>query len=129
MQGLDFLIRVNNHYFLQALDGSELSVTDTPSHAQHFGSYLEADSVCQRLRRRGHKQAIITDVEARVVTHEVLKALRAADSSVAPLPTTRAELDAITVAEYRCRYKSEPAFRQRADDLEQQPRVAAKTRR
>jgi hypothetical protein len=76
MQDLDFLVRVDNSYFLRGADGSQISVTDTPSHAQHFALYREADRWCQRLRRRGYPMAVVTDVEARVMTHEAIRSLR-----------------------------------------------------
>ena len=129
MQGQDFLVRVNNHYFMQSSDGRQIAVTDTPSHAQHFASYREADGWCQRLRRRGYPMAVVTDVEARVMTHEVIRSLRATEVSAESLPASREELDSMPTGEYRRRYQSEPSFRERADQLESQPRQAVKARR
>jgi hypothetical protein len=129
MQGSNFLVRVNNTYFLQSSDGREILVTDTPSHALHL-SYRDADGWCQRLRRRRYPQAIITDIAGNVMTYEAIKLALASQAEQVqdPLPTSREELDRIPAAQYRKRLQ-DPAFRARAAELEDQPRAGAKTRR
>jgi hypothetical protein len=114
-----FLVRVSDDRFLKGADGSCIDVTDTPSFAQHLG-YTAADQWCQRLRKRGFPHTVVTDRTGAVMTYERLKAeLRAAQTKAAdPLPTTRTELARIPAADVRRRYRSEPAFKQRYDELE-----------
>jgi hypothetical protein len=125
----EFLARVDNSRFLVDFDGCYVTSTDTPSNAKHL-AYAEADTWCQRLRKRGFPRAVITDIAGNVMTYEALKAARqAARAGEVSLPTTRKELDAIPHAEALRRYRAEPAFAKRYDELEATPREAAKVRR
>jgi hypothetical protein len=83
-----FLVRVSDDRFLKGADGSCIDVTDTPSFSLHL-SYLRADQWCQRLRRRGFPQAVVTDHTGTVMTYERVKAeLRTTQADKAdPLPT------------------------------------------
>jgi hypothetical protein len=122
----EFLARIDNTRFLVDFDGQYVTSTDTPSNAAHL-SYAEADGWCQRLRKRGFPQAVITDIFGNVMTYEAIKAARQAagvEQAADPLPTTHKELDQLSAAEYR-RRMSDPAFVVRVSELEAQPRVAA----
>jgi hypothetical protein len=121
----EFLTRVDNTRFLVDFDGRYVTSTDTPSNAAHL-DYSAADQWCQRLRKRGFPQAVVTDVFGNVMTYSQIKAaLQAATEQAEPLPTSRKELDAIPSKEQLRRYRTEPAFKQRYDELEAQPRQAA----
>jgi hypothetical protein len=121
-----FLARVDNTRFLVYFDGRYVTSTDTPSNAKHL-TYAEADAWCQRLRRRGFPQSVITDIAGNVMTYEALKAARqAARADGVSLPTTHKQLDAIPHADALRRYRTEPAFAKRYDELEAQPRQAGR---
>jgi hypothetical protein len=124
-----FLARVDNTRFFVEFDGQYVSTTDTPSHAAHL-SYAQADSACQRLRKRGFPQAVVTDIAGNVMTYGAIKlAIDAAQKVEASLPKTIEELDRIPISEYKRRFKTEEVFRERANELEAQPRVAPKAAR
>ena len=123
----EFLARVDNTRFLVDFDGRYVTSTDTPSNAAHL-SYAEADGWCQRLRRRGFPQAVVTDIAGAVMTYNQIKAvLLATTAEVGSLPTSREEVDRMSSAEYRRRTK-DPAFVARVNELEAQPRQAAGSR-
>jgi hypothetical protein len=125
----EFLARVDNTRFLVDFDGQYVTSTDTPSNAAHL-SYAAADQWCQRLRKRGFRQAVVTDILGNVMTYSQIKdALQATTTQVEPLPGSHKELDAISVKEQLRRYRTEPAFKQRYDEIESQPREATKARR
>jgi hypothetical protein len=72
------------------IDGRTIEGVTVPSAAQHY-SYLRADQVCQVLRRRGYRQAVVVNVLGRPVTIAELR-------GDAPLldddpPQTPAEVD------------------------------------
>jgi hypothetical protein len=125
----DFLARIDNTRFFVDFDGAYVESTDTPSNSAHL-TYSQADGWCQRLRKRGFPHAVVTDVFGTVMTYDALKAARqAAREVVEDLPKTHKELDSIPYKTQLERYRTEPAFKQRFDELEAQPRVAAKERR
>jgi hypothetical protein len=100
----EFLVRVDEAHFVVDLDGREVAGTDVPSCAKHL-SYVEADRLCQALRKRRFK-AVVTDLTGRPVTAYQLKQT---DS----LPATVAALDRLPAAELKRRMKSDAHFRQR----------------
>ncbi len=55
-----FLIYLSNDYFLEGTSGREITGTRYLAAAQHL-DFHAADLLCQRLRRRGHRAAIVTD--------------------------------------------------------------------
>jgi hypothetical protein len=116
-----FLVRVSDDRFLKGADGSCIDVTDTPSFAVHL-SYARADQWCQRLRKHGFPGCIVTDHTGAVMTYERLKAeLHAIQTKAAdPLPTSRKELARIPADDQRRRYRTDPAFARRFDELEAQ---------
>jgi hypothetical protein len=125
-----FLSRVDNSRFLVDFDGRYVTSTDTPSNAKHL-SYAEADGWCQRLRRRGFPQAVVTDIAGNVMTYSQIKAVlqaAAAEKAEESLPTTHKELDQMSSADY-CRRMKDPAFVARVNELEVTPREAARVRR
>jgi hypothetical protein len=116
------LVRVNNERFLMGFDGANVEVTDTPSTAQAF-AYRLADSWVRRLRARGFPQAVVTDLVGTVMTYDRLKSeLRAIEAGKTQddLPNTLKELSRIPVQEQRRRYRSDPKFAKRVDELEAQ---------
>jgi hypothetical protein len=116
-----FLVRVDLDRFVMRIDGSEVVVSQVPSACTAM-TYAQADAVVRRLRARGsYRLAHVSTLTGQPVTAEMLRRsqVEAADM---PLPETRAELDRIPSGEYKTRYRNEPAFRERADQLEQQPR-------
>ena len=58
----DFLVRINEDYFLQSVSGQNLQGTDVPSAAMHM-NYRQADTICARLRVRGYRGAYVTGPE------------------------------------------------------------------
>jgi hypothetical protein len=124
-----YLARVDNTRFFVEFDGQYVTTTDTPSHAAHL-SYAQADSACQRLRKRGFPQAIVTNIVGNAMTYAAIKVvIDEAQKLEASLPATPAELDRIPISEYKHRYKTEDAFRERANQLESLPREPKKVSR
>src|SRR5262249_53877833 len=117
----EFLIQVDAGRFLSdAETRGGISVTEVPSRALQL-DYFRADTLCQGLRRRGFRQAAVCNIVGGQMTYsEIQMALQAAASGPAqdPLPTTREEIDSMPAGEYRRRYKAEPAFAARVDELE-----------
>jgi len=116
-----FLVRAEEGKFVKDVDGSQISVTDVLSLARHC-DYTTADQAAQRLRRRGFPWALVTDHLGQPVTAEVLRtaleAERAANMPSKPaLPKNLRELQNISAAESKRRYKDEPEFRERVDKL------------
>jgi hypothetical protein len=112
-----WLIQVSaGHFFLDVHDG-QITVTDVPSLAAHH-TYYDADRAVQALSRRGHRSAIVTDYAGTPVTREVLHAAQTGVEAKDSLPQTREELMRIPVADQRRRYKNEPAFQKRVDEIE-----------
>ena|SRR5437868_1301406 len=119
-----FIIRIDREHFVVDVHDREILVSGVMSHAKHLG-YPAADKLAQSLRRRGHPLAIVSLFDGRPVTLDVLSSVEDAKAvQAASLPTSYQELDKISVTEQRRRYKSDPAFRARFDELDAQPRVA-----
>ncbi len=120
-----FIVRINREHFLVDVHDREILVSGVMSHAKHL-DYAAADKLAQYLRRRGHPLAIVSLFDGRPVTLDVLSSLEeeAKEVQAAALPASHQQLDNISVAEQRRRYKSDPAFRARFDALEAQPRTA-----
>jgi len=76
---------------------------------------MQADRLCQGLVRRGYRMAVVCDALGQPVTAGALRETRAPNDN---LPRTFADLCKIPVGEHRRRYKNEPAFRARADELD-----------
>jgi hypothetical protein len=131
MERLDekaFLIKLDANTFVKLIDGNAITTSTVPSACPAL-AYDEADGIARLLRRRRFKEAYVSDLLGQPVTAAMLREAQAQVSEESDLPTTRAELDAIPVREQLRRYRTEPAFKQRYDDLEAQPREAAKARR
>jgi hypothetical protein len=88
----EFLVRVDATHFLIDVDGRQVSGTDVPSCAKHL-SYLEADRLCQALRKRRFP-AVVTDVAGKPVTGSQLK-----PGDV--LPATLADVDRIPATQLK----------------------------
>lgn len=99
-----FLVRADATHFVIDVDGHTVSGTDVPSCAKHL-CYLEADRLCQSLRKR-HFAAVVCDALGRPVSALQLKQ---ADS----LPATVAEVDRIPAMELKRRMKFDTKFRER----------------
>jgi hypothetical protein len=116
-----FLVRVNNTQFFVEVDGQDISVTDTPSYATHM-SYAQADQVCQRLQRR-YRMCVVTNFFGKAMTfdeiHSELRLIaeEQAAHERAALPTTLAELSKIPAVELKRRFKGDPTFAARANEL------------
>jgi hypothetical protein len=124
-----FLVRIDGSRFLQAWDGQSVTVSDTPSFALHL-TYSAADQWAQRLRKRRFPDAVVTDLFGTVMKYDQVRAhLREVAEAADNLPTTRTELDKIPFGEYKTRRRNEPALRERADELEAQPRETKKVSR
>lgn len=115
-----FLVKVDDGRFLQAWDGQSITVSDTPSYALHL-TYAAADLWAQRLRKRRFPKAVVTNLFGTVMKYGNVRAyLRESSAAENKLPTTLKELNAIPSSEYKRRSQSDPAFRQRANELEAQ---------
>jgi hypothetical protein len=115
-----FLVRLSDGNFIVEIDGRTISTTSIPSYALHQ-DYTRADMLCQDLRRRGHRQAVVTSHLGAPVSFDALALATAKRTEVDALPTNHEELDKIPTAEYR-RRMSESAFRARVEEIESQPR-------
>ena len=99
-----FLVRVDQEHYVVSIDGREVHGTTVLSCAEHL-TYLQADRLCQSLRKR-HFPAVVTDALGRPVSADRLQH----DDS---LPTTVAAIDRLPAAELKRRMKSDAQFRQR----------------
>lgn len=115
MEGPTFLVRLDGSYFFADMSGREVSATDVPSAARHF-AYSEADRLCQVLVRRGYRSAVVTDIAGAPITFSALRSELAAPKGN-NIPGTLADLDRMPAAECRRRYRSDPAFRARVDEI------------
>jgi hypothetical protein len=109
------LVKVEAGKLLQAADGQEITVCDTPSFALHM-SYAAADQWVQRLRKRGFPESVVVDIYGSVMRYADVRA-HVKEQAEATLPKSRKELDAMVTGEVKRRYQNEPAFRQRVDEL------------
>lgn len=114
-----YLCRVNPMSFVVGIDGRTISTTAIPSAAAHM-SYATADRMVQWLRRRAYKYAVVTDYLGVPVSALDLRLSAVSEREDNPLPKTLQELNKIPAGEYKKRSQNEPAFRQRADELEAQ---------
>ena len=132
MERLDekaFLIKLDANTFVKSIDGNQITTSNVPSMCLSY-AYDEADGIARLLRRRRFKEAYVSDLLGQPVTAAMLREAQAQASEANDLPTTRAELDAIPVAEQKRRYRASTDFAQRYDELERTPReVAARVRR
>jgi hypothetical protein len=112
-----FLVKIDSQRFLVGVDTSrgEVEITDVLSYAKHL-DYRSADDMAVRLRRRGFRQSHVCDVLGQPVTSQMLSA-RPVIEPKAPLPRTLAELNKLSTNDARRRYKSEPEFATRVDQL------------
>jgi hypothetical protein len=92
-------------------------------------AYDEADAIARLLRRRRFKEAYVSDLLGQPVTAAMLREAQTQIPEENDLPTSHPELDVIPVREQLRRYRTEPAFKQRFDELEATPREAAKAKR
>jgi hypothetical protein len=115
-----FLVKIDNQRFLVGVDTGrgEVEITDVLSYAKHF-DYRAADETAVLMRRRGFRQSHVCDVLGRPVTSQMLSA-RPVIEPKAPLPRTLAELNKLSTRDARQRYKSEPEFATRVDQLYRQ---------
>jgi hypothetical protein len=122
MSNEEFLVQSDAGRFIAEVDGVTMTVTSVPSAAAHFDSYTRADALCQRLRKRGHRQAIVTDIVGNPIDRAAILGIQ--ERYMATLPKTKAELDRLPCVEYKKRFETESAFRQRAEELERPPAVS-----
>jgi hypothetical protein len=127
MVGQDFVVSLGDGRFFREIDGRVVTTTAAPSDGA-FLTYKEATALVARLRARGFRNALVTDLAGDPATYDKLQEYRrvaAADD----LPRTHEDLDRMLVAEFRRRHATEPAFRRRVEDLEKQPRQPKKSGR
>ena len=125
-----FLVGVGEGQYVQSFDGVSVEVTSAPSAAAHF-TYAEADGWARRLQKRGFPRSVVANLFGQPMTAGMVKAeLQAMVTEAAgqSLPTTIEDLDAIPTSEQRHRYRTDPAFAQRFDELSAQPRQPRKAR-
>jgi len=116
---LEFLIKINADYFLAEIHERQVTGTAVLSAAFH-GDYRSCDRIASGLRPRGYPQAIVCDALGRPVTADMLALATAPEvPAKAPLPKNLAQLNALSATESRRRYKSEPDFKARVDQLYQ----------
>lgn len=117
----EFLVRLSFEHFVAALDsGGTVTGTNLPSGAMHF-SYAEADRVAGRLRKRGYPHVHVEDVLGRPITLQMVENARIAAANVVetkPLPKTLRDLQKMPVSETKKRYKTEPEFAKRYDQIQ-----------
>ncbi len=117
----EFLIRINESFFLSGVDGRQISGTPVPSAASHF-DYRSADRICAGLRAHGYPQAHVTDNLGSAITREMLQAALAVERVEADdLPRTLAELDKIPSSVMKRRMRGDPEFAKRVADLYAKP--------
>jgi hypothetical protein len=118
MANEQFLVQVDHGRFLVEFDGASARVTDTPSMAAQL-PYSAANSACQRLRKRGFRQAVVCDITGNPMTYaairEAANAFHAAQAE-ASLPKTFAEYRLLSNDECAAR-RQDPAFRKREKEL------------
>lgn len=115
-----FLVRVSDGNFVVAIDGKTISTTSIPSYAHH-ADYTRCDILVQDLRRRGHRQCVVTNHLGQPVSADDINVAMNSAPKVDPLPANYAEYDAINSRELRARLK-DPAFRARIEEILSQPR-------
>jgi hypothetical protein len=112
-----FLVMVDagERQFLQRIDGRTIYTTGVLSVCPTY-DYATADTLARELQRRRHPLACVSDGTGRPVTGSML----AVGEPPQPnnLPETLKELYQIPVSDQRRRYKSEPKFAKRVDELE-----------
>jgi hypothetical protein len=119
--GEHFLVALGQGRFFRSADGNVITTTLAPSDG-HFLTYDAATSLVARLRRRGFPDSMVADLAGEPATFERLQEYRREAAVADDLPNTCDELDQMLVSDFRRRYSTESAFRQRADELEKQPR-------
>jgi len=109
------LVDAGEKQFLTSIDGKTIYTTGVPSVCPRF-DYVTADKLARELQRRRHPFACVSNVIGQPVTGSML----AIDDSARPndLPESLTELSQIPVSEQRRRYKSDPKFAKRVDELE-----------
>jgi|SRR5579862_3978410 len=113
----EFLIKVNQDYFLAAIEHGQVTGTAVMSAAAHF-DYRGADKICAGLRVHGYPNAYVTTITGQPVTEEILRSelTSPADS----LPQSAADIDRIPAREFKRRMLSDPQFRARVDKIDSQ---------
>jgi hypothetical protein len=114
-----FLVQLVVGCFVAAVDGTTISTTEIPSRAAHV-TYTAADQWTQRFKGRGFPQAVVTNHLGEPMTYTEIQSELRATSKPLVLPTSRRELARIPADEQRRRYRTDPAFAQRFDELEAQ---------
>ena len=123
--GEHFLVGLGEGRFFRSADGNLITTTLAPSDGFYM-TYNAATTLVARLRSRGFRNALVTDLAGEPATYERLQQYRRELTPETPvaenLPATRDDLDRMSVADFRRRYTTEPAFKERAEMLEAQPR-------
>ena len=112
-----FLVQLVVGCFVAGVDATTISTTEIPSRAAHV-TYTAADQWAQRFKRRGFPEAVVTNHLGAPMTFTEIQSELRATSKPLVLPTTRTEPARIPAADVRRRYRTEPAFKQRYDELE-----------
>jgi hypothetical protein len=109
------LVDAGEKQFLTSIDGTTVYTTGVPSVCPRF-DYATAEKLARELQRRRHPFACVSDSIGQPVTGSML----AIGDPPKPnnLPETLKELYQIPVSEQRRRYKSDPTFAKRVDELE-----------
>jgi hypothetical protein len=82
-------------------------------------SYLRADQLCQTLRRRGYRQAVVCNALGRPVTAAELRGdAPLSDAAGDGLPQTMKDVQKIRSSEFKKRWLSDHKFRARVEELE-----------
>jgi hypothetical protein len=113
----EFLIKVNPHYYLAAIERGQVTGTAILSQAAHF-DYKSADKICAGLRVHGYSSATVTTILGEPVTEAVLRGESPAPSD--DLPKSAADVDRIPAHEFKKRMLTDPKFRSRVDEIEAQ---------
>jgi hypothetical protein len=122
-----FLVKLSDGNFLVDIDGRQITTTSYPGRA-NLVSYEVAAKMANYLRSRSYKNAHVTDVLGQPVDDQMLRAaVQAARVDAAPpLPATLEEFDQMRSSDVVKRYKNEPEFKQRVDELQKQKRQPRK---
>ena len=109
------LVDAGEKQFLTSIDGTTIYTAPVPSICPRF-DYATAEKLARELQRRRHPFACVSDSIGRPVTGSML----ATGDPPKPnnLPETLKDLYEIPVSEQRRRYRSDPKFAKRVDELE-----------
>lgn len=112
-----FIIKVDDRYFLSAIDGRSVTGSVALSNAQHF-DYRGADRICQQLRLHGYPQSVVCELTGRPVTEQTFREVIAAPPKSEPdLPKDQADIYRIPAATLKKRMRTDPIFAKRVASI------------